>query len=102
VNENNYIRCEIDDDGFQAVRILAGKESETLIGTKTVPSPKSDWYRIRISAGPDRAALDLQEGDQWDRLGELPERGFAETQFGFYVPRGQGLQLADFDGRPFR
>ena len=44
VNEKNYIRCVIDDDGFRAERVTDGK-NELLAEKKGVP--KSDWYAIQ-------------------------------------------------------
>ena len=100
VNERNYIRCEIDDDGFQAVRISETKQPEVLTRKKGVP--KQQWYAIKIVTRSDGATLSLHKDATWETLGDVSEPGFAETKFGFYVPTGQQLQLANFNGRAFR
>jgi hypothetical protein len=100
VNEKDYIKCEIGDDGFRAVRVSETKNPEVLASKKGVP--KSSWYDIRISIRPDGATLNLQNGKASEPLGEVVEPGFAETKFGFYVQDGQQLYLADFFGRSFR
>jgi hypothetical protein len=100
VNEKNYIKCEIGDDGFRAVRISEGKRPEDLAIKKGVP--KADWYSIQILIRSDGATLSLQKGAAWEPLGEVSATGFAETRFGFYIPNGQQLYLAHFDGRGFR
>jgi hypothetical protein len=100
VNEKDYIKCEIGDDGFRAVRVSETKSPEVLASKKGVP--KSSWYDIRISIRPDGATISLQNGTASELLGEVAEPGFAETKFGFYVQNGQQLYLADFFGRSFR
>ena len=100
VNEKNYIKCEIGDNGFQAVRISEAKGPEELASKKGVP--KADWYSIQILIRSDGATLSLQKGAAWEPLGEVSATGLADTRFGFYIPNGQQLYLAHFDGRAFR
>ena len=101
VNEKNFIRCEIDDEGFRAVRISETKSREVLTGKKDVT--KLPWYTIRILIRPDGATILSRNKDAtWEPLGDVTEPGFGETKFGFYVPKGQQLLLAGFDGQSFR
>jgi hypothetical protein len=100
VNEKDYIKCEIGDDGFRAVRVSETKGPEVLASKKGMP--KSPWYEIHIVIRSDGATLNLQNGPASELLGEVAEPGFAETRFGFYVQNGQQLYLAHFSGRSFR
>ena len=100
VNEKNYIQCEIDDDGFQVVRVSETKKSEVLATKKGVP--KSTWYTIRISIRQNGATFSLQNGNESQPLADVAETGFAGNKFGFYVPSGQQLDLANFEGQSFR
>ena len=100
VSEKDYIKCEIGDDGFQAVRVSETKSPEVLASKKGLP--KSPWYEIHISLRSDGATISLQTGPKSELLGEVAEPGFAGTRFGFYVQNGQHLYLANFFGRSFR
>jgi len=95
-NERNYIRCELGDDGFQAVRVSETNANEVLNGKKYVA--KADWYTISISVQGDIAAVRLHNGTNTELLGNLPAKG-AETKFGFYIYPEQQLHLATFEGR---
>jgi serine/threonine-protein kinase len=97
VNEKDYIKCEIGDDGFRAVRVSETKSPEVLATKKGVP--KSPWYEIHISIRSDGATLSLQNGPASEPLGEVAAPGFAGTRFGFYVQNGQQLYLAHFSAR---
>jgi hypothetical protein len=97
VNEKDYIKCEIGDDGFRAVRVSETKNPEVLASKKGVP--KSPWYEIHIVIRSDGATLNLQNGPASEPLGEVAAPGFAETRFGFYVQNGQQLYLAHFSAR---
>jgi hypothetical protein len=88
------------DDGFQVARISETNGREVLHSKKGVP--KLPWYTIRISIRQDGATFSLQNGNDWEPLADVAETGFAGTKFGFYVPSGQQLDLANFDGRSFR
>jgi hypothetical protein len=100
VNEKNHTQCEIDDDGFQAVRISETKSPEVLASKKGVP--KLAWYTIRISIRQDGATFSLQNRNDWELLADVAETGFAGNKFGFYVPSGQQLDLANFEGQSIR
>jgi serine/threonine-protein kinase len=100
VSDQNYIQCEIDDDGFRVVRITETKKPEVLTQKKGVPN--LPWYTIRISARSDGATFSLQKDANWEKLGDVAETGFAETKFGFYIPTGQQLHLANFFGQAYR
>jgi hypothetical protein len=99
VNEKSYVRCEIDDSGFQAVRVSDGK-TDILVQKK--PVSKSQWYPLRIEARPDGVTISLQNGKTWDVLAELRGTGFADAKFGFNVAVGQRLFISGFDGRLYR
>ena len=99
VNEKNYVRCEISDDGFQALRLFEGKGPEILARKKGVAV--SQWYTIRILARSDGATVSLLKGTDWEVLGEVAATGLATTKFGFFVPEGQQLLVANFSGRAF-
>ncbi|HEY1239888.1 MAG TPA: protein kinase [Bryobacteraceae bacterium] len=99
VNERNYVQCEIDDDGFQAVRISDGK-AQPLAPKK--PVAKNTWYTVRIETRADGVKMSLQNGAAWDVLADLPGAGFGENKFGFNIPAGQRLFISSFDGRSYR
>jgi serine/threonine protein kinase/predicted Zn-dependent protease len=99
VNEKNYVRCEISDDGFQALRLFEGQSPEILARKKGVAV--SQWYTIRILARSDGATISLLKGADWEVLGEVAATGLATTKFGFFVPEGQQLLVANFSGRAF-
>jgi serine/threonine-protein kinase len=98
VNERNLVRCEINDEGFQAVRISDGKDPEILF-KKSVAA--SQWYRIRIQARTDGAKIELSRGADWEVLGDIKATNLATTKFGFFVPEGRKLLMSDFTGRSF-
>ena len=99
VNEKNHVRCEIDDDGFQAVRVSERKGPEVLARKKGVPA--SQWYTIRILARSEGATVSLLKGADWETLGDITATGLAATKFGFFVPEGQQLLMANFSGQIF-
>jgi hypothetical protein len=99
VNDKNHVRCEINDDGFQAVRVFETKASETLVTKRGVPA--SQWYTIRIQARSDGASVSLLKGTDWEPLGDVKASGLSATKFGFFVPEGQQLLMANFSGRSF-
>lgn len=99
VNERNYVACEIDEDGFQAVRISDGK-AQPLAQKK--PVPKNTWYTVRIETRADGVKMSLQNGAAWDVLADLPGAGFGENKFAFNVPAGQRLFISEFVGRSYR
>jgi serine/threonine-protein kinase len=101
LNDKNYLLCELDDQGFQVVRISEGKNQETL--TKKKPVPKAAWYYIRIELGPDRIIHQLQKtGGAFEPFDSLPTAGLSEGMFGFIIAPGQQLSLANFRADPDR
>jgi serine/threonine-protein kinase len=99
VNEKNHVLCEIGDDGFQALRMSEAKGPEIVARKKGVAV--SQWYTIRILARSDGATVSLLKGTDWEVLGDVAATGLAATRFGFYVPAGQQLLMANFSGRSF-
>ena len=99
VNEKNHVRCEIGDDGFQAVRVSELKGPEVLARKKGVAV--SQWYTIRILARSEGATVSLLKGADWEVLGEIAASGLAATRFGFFVAEGQQLLMANFSARSF-
>ena len=61
----------------------------------------SQWYAIRILARSDGATVSLLKGTDWEVLEELAAAGLAASRFGFFVPEGQQLLMANFSGRSF-
>ena len=100
VNERNYIRCEITDEGFQAVRISDAKSPEVIVRKKGTPALQ--WYVIGIEARSDGATVKLQKDAGWETLAEIPTTGLGETKFGFQVREGQQILMAAFSGRAFQ
>ena len=100
VNEKNFIRCEIGDSGFQAVRVSEGKDTVVLASKRDVRPLQ--WYQINISIRSDAATLSLHNGTTWEPLGDVAAPGFAETKFGFLVQPGQQLLMSSFEGQSFR
>lgn len=98
-NEKNYIQCEINDDGFQAIRVSDGKR-EPLAPKK--PVAKLAWYSIRVEARADGGTVSLQNGKAWEVLADWRGVAAAESKFGFNIPAGQRLYISSFEARVYR
>jgi hypothetical protein len=89
VDDKNFLLCELDDGGFQV-----GKAKRT-------PIAKQSSYTIRISIKPDGIVQELQTGlGGWKPLSTVPVTTVAGGKFGFLVPHGQTLFLANFSFQP--
>ena len=94
LNGRSYLSCELDDQGFQVVRISEGKHE---ILTKKKPVPKAEWYTIRIELEPDRIVHRLQkDGGAFELLDSLPVASSVDGKFGFNISNKQQLSLANF------
>jgi serine/threonine-protein kinase len=99
VNDSNMVRCEINDDGFQAVRVSDAKAPEILAKKSGAATPQ--WYTIRIQARTDGAKVELLKGADWEVLADIKATNLATTKFGFFVPEGRQLLMSSFTGRSF-
>lgn len=98
--EGNYLQYELTDDGFQVFRAAGGKKPSAL--GKKKPVSKMPSYTIRIEVKPDGVTHKLQKDGAWETLDTTPETASPTGKFGFNIPNGQELFLANFTFQPER
>lgn len=98
-SDTSYLQCELDDGGFQVFRVVEGKR--TAIGKKK-PVAKRISYGIRIEVRPEGITHKLQNEGTWETLDTLADTAPAGGKFGFNLPNGQELFLANFSLQPDR
>jgi len=99
-DDHSYLQCELDNEGFQISRVTDGKKPVP-IGKKK-PVSKKDSYTIRIEVKPDGITHKLQQESGWETLDSVQDTAPAGGKFGFNIPNGQELFLANFSLQPDR
>lgn len=100
VDNKNYLLCELDDAGFQVESVTQGQKSKVM--TKNIPVAKQPTYTIQIRVTQDKITQELQDGTSWKLLSTVPIGAAAKGKFGFLIPAGQTLSLANFSVQPDR
>jgi hypothetical protein len=101
VDPENYLRCELDDVGFQVESVTQGQKPKA-IGKKTLVA-KQAHYTVQIRVTQDKITQELQQdGSTWKHLSTVPVTAEAKGKFGFLIPAGQTLSLANFSFQPER
>jgi hypothetical protein len=93
---SNYDLFQIDDNNFYRTDIRNGqKSSEVKIPNK---SEKKSYRAFQIKVSPTEIVHQIRQGDAWVVLDRwtLPGTNLASGRFGFYLPGGDQLSLANF------
>ena len=88
------------DSSFQVESVNPGQEPK--VPAKKMQVAKRQSYTIRIGVKPDGITHELQDGAGWKILSTVPGTAVAGGRFGFRIPRGQTLFLANFSFQPDR
>jgi hypothetical protein len=100
LDTQNYLLCELDDAGFQVDSVTQGQKPK--VTAKKTPVVKQPSYTIQIHVGHDGITQELREGTSWKLLSTVPITAAAKGKFGFLIPAGQTLFLANFNLQPDR
>jgi hypothetical protein len=96
----NYLLCELDDAGFQVDSVIQGQKPK--VTAKKTPVVKQSAYTIRIHVRQDGITQEVLEESNWKLLSTVPITAAAKGKFGFLIPAGQTLFLANFNLQPDR
>ncbi|HEV3332901.1 MAG TPA: protein kinase [Bryobacteraceae bacterium] len=99
-SDDNYLQAELNDDSFQLFRVTGGKKPSAMGKKKSIAKMAS--YTIRIEVKPDGVTHKLQKDGNWETIDSLADTVPAGGKFGFNIPNGQELFLANFSLLPER
>ena len=94
LDSKNHLLCELDDTGFQVESISQGQKPKG--AAKRTPVARQPSYTIRIRVKQDGITQELQDGASWKLLSAVPITPVPNGRFGFLIPAGQTLFLANF------
>ncbi len=93
---NNYDLFQIDDNNFYRTEVRNGqKTNDAKIPTK---GEKKSYRTLQIHVSPTEIVHQIRQGDTWvvvDRWA-LPGTNLSAGRFGFYLPGGDQISLANF------
>jgi len=93
---NNYDLFQIDDNNFYRTDVRNGqKANEAKIPTK---GEKKSYRTFQIHVSPTEIVHQIRQGDAWVVLDRwaLPGTNLSAGRFGFYLPGGDQISLANF------
>jgi len=93
---NNYDLFQIDDNNFYRTDVRNGqKTNDAKIPTK---GEKKSYRTFQIHVSPTEIVHQIRQGDAWVVLDRwtLPGTNLSAGRFGFYLPGGDQMSLANF------
>lgn len=101
VDAKNYLLCELEETSFQIETVTQGQKPKSI--TKKISIRKQMNYTIRITLKPDGITHELMDGSNASKMrAAIPIGPVAGGKFGFLIPGGQTLFLANFGYLPAR